>query len=187
MFKTLNFYLMFLIVVGIAVSTANAQPPVSGEINPPPFPSRGTSQNDDRPKSIREQLSKSRIERERKEHEELLGRGEEALILSERLEYSLEKNNKFTAKDLRDLQALEKVVSRIRRDLGGDSDKQSMVELEKEVGSNSGVKDAFKFLRTSTVNLVSELKKSSRFTVSAAAIQSSNMIISVARFLRLKK
>ncbi len=178
---------MFSLAAGIFLSTAYGQAPAPGEITAPIFPGRQGTQDDDRPKSIRERLSKNRIDRERKEHKEMLDRGEEALILSEKLEYALEKNNEFTAKDLRDLEALEKVVLRIRRDLGGDSDKQALVEFEKEVGSSSGIKDAFLFLRTSTMDLVSELKKSSRFTISAAAIQSSNMIISVARFLRLKK
>ncbi len=183
----LKFCLMFSLATGISGFAAYGQTPVPGEITAPTFPSRQGTQEDDRPKSIRERLSKNRIDRERKEHEEMLDRGEEALILSEKLEFALEKNDEFSANDLRDLEALEKVVLRIRKDLGGDSDKQALVELEKEVGSSSGIKDAFTFLRTSTVNLVSELKKSSRFTVSAAAIQSSNMIISVARFLRLKK
>lgn len=186
MFKKTNIFLLFCFVPGIVVSSVNGQPPVPGDVAPASFPNRERPQDDDRPKSIREQFSRSRIDRERKEHQELLERGEEALILSEKLEYSLDQNNGFTAKDLRDLQTLEKVVSKIRKELGGDADKDALDEVEKEVVGSTGIKDAFKFLRTSTVNLVSELKKSSRFTVSAAAIQSSNIIISVARFLRLK-
>lgn len=136
---------------------------------------------------MRDQLTKARIERDRKNYQGLLDRGDNALRLSEALESSLELNGEFTNEDLDKLAELEKVVTRIRRDLGGNSDKELERQTQKEVSGKKDLVEIFSQLRSSTVNLVDELKKSSRFSISAAAIHASNSIISIARFLRLKK
>lgn len=164
-----------------AVSAAAGQ-----TAQPNPFPNNDPPR-EEQPRTIREQLIKQRIEKERKDHLELLKRGEEALGLSEKLEKSLEEKQAFTKEDLHDLENLEKVVSRIRKDLGGGSDKGAEEIVEAEIGRSPDVLEAFSFLRSSTIKLVDELKKTTRFSISAAAIQTSNTIISVTRFLRLRK
>ena len=42
-------------------------------------------------------------------------------------------------------------------------------------------------LKTSTAKLVDELKKTTRFSLSATAIQTSNAVLTVARFMRIRK
>lgn len=179
--KTASLLTVFVLATGSAVigQTPTTEPPE-------PMSDRWRSR-DDQPRTIREQLIKQRIERERKEHLAMIRRGSDALELSEKLERSLNENNQFSQEDLKDLEELEKLVSRIRKDLGGGSDKEAEQRVEEEIGQKPDVKQAFQFLKQSTVTLVEELQKSTRFTISAAAIQTSNAIITVARFLRLRK
>jgi hypothetical protein len=139
--------------------------------------------------SIEEMTRKQQISRLKKEYDEMLKNGEEALRLSKELETSLEGKEAFSDQDFQKLQALEKVVSKIREDLGGKD-----IEKEEQISADSGENSArqsftaaFKFLRTSTIKLVDELKKSTRFSISVAAIEASNAVIKFARFLRLKK
>lgn len=154
-----------------------------------PFPSSsGRRQPEpDLPKSIAENLFKLQIKQSVKEHAELLERADEALLLAEKIDYSLEKNGKFTSTDLENLERLEKVAVKIRKELGGDSDGEDDEKLAKEISQNPDMTDAFRYLKSSTETLVSELKKTSRHSISVVAIQASNSVIKVARFLRLRK
>jgi hypothetical protein len=140
--------------------------------------------------SIQEMAIKQQISRRKKEYDEMLKRGEEALKLSETLANSYETNQKFSDQDLQKLQELEKVVSKIREELGGNDDADKDQETSADGSENSArqsIGAAFKFLRSSTIKLVDELKKSTRFSISVAAIQTSNAVIKFARFLRLRK
>jgi len=47
--------------------------------------------------------------------------------------------------------------------------------------------NAFKILQTSTGKLVGELKKTSRYSVSVVAIQSSNAFLKIIKFIRFGK
>ncbi len=176
--------IFLLLVFLVGTSFVQGQPQTAP--SPPQFPSRERDTDPDRPITVRERLTKARIERARKNHEELIKRGSEALQLSESIERSLEANGSFSKKDLENLGELEKVVTRIRKDLGGNSDRETQRLTVEELAETGDLVSAFKFLRSSTVTLVDELKKSSRFTISAAAIHASNTVISVARFLRLR-
>lgn len=134
-------------------------------------------------------IAKQRAERDKKDHEAMLERGDEALMLTKQLEVSFTQNNGFSEADRDRLESLEKVVTKIRKELGGDDDADegsAYVKAEDEP-KPSTMEEAFKYLRTSTVKLVDELKKTTRFSISAVAIQSSNTVIKLARFLRLKK
>lgn len=142
--------------------------------------SNGKPKDEDYPKNIKETLAKSRIEREKKDYEELLQYGEEALQLSKDLEQSFADNNQLSAADRKKLDRLEKVFKKIRKELGGDGDEDSDA-AEK---SPNTFQTAFEVLQENTVKLVDELKKSTRFTISAVAIQSSNLLLKAVRFLR---
>lgn len=145
-------------------------------------------QKEDLPKNIKESLQKSRIEQEKKEHEELLQKAEEAMKLSAELQESYERNKTLSPEDKKKLEKLEKLLKKIRKDLGGgDDDKdesndsaENPVETEKP----STVVTALNRLRDTSVNLFDELKKTSRFSISVVAIQSSNAILRVIKFLR---
>lgn len=148
--------------------------------------------NDDQPKSVKEYLAKQRAEKAKKDHEELLKRGDEAIELAGQLEQSFVKNNALSSSDRSKLESLEKLVTRIRRSLGGDDDDESEIPdentpvaaKEKEPGT---LEEAFTVLKERTSRLVDELKKTTRFTVSALAIQSSNSVLKIVKFLRLRK
>jgi len=142
----------------------------------------GFPKEEDLPKSIKENLAKGRIEREKKDYEEMIKRGEEALKLSEDLEKSFTENNRLSSEDLKKLEKLEKLVKKIRTDLGGDGDDETSEE-----NNPSTLENALKVLKENTGKLMDELKKSTRYTISVVAIKSSNVLLKVVKFLRFAK
>lgn len=138
----------------------------------------GFPKDEDLPKNIKESLAKGRIEREKKDYEELVQRGEEALKLSEELEQSFAVNNRLSSEDLKKLEKLEKLVKKIRTDLGADGDDKS------EENNPSTLENALNILKENTGKLMNELKKSTRYTISVVAIKSSNVLLKVVKFLR---
>jgi hypothetical protein len=138
--------------------------------------------DEDRPRNIKESLEKMRIEKEKKDFERMLERGEEAVKITEEIEATFERKGRLTEKEKTKLAAVEKLARQIRNDLGGGDDKTEQIRPH---GESVSFLDAIRSLRSSTQDLFGELKKSSRFTVSAAAIQSSNAVLRLARFLRI--
>jgi hypothetical protein len=138
-----------------------------------------------RTKNIRETCMKMRIERSKKDHNEMLERGEEVRRLSERLEKSFAQNGRLSETDRALLDNLEKSVKKIRSELGGNDDDEKTKQLMNETEKTS-VADAVERLSKAAVDLADELQKTTRFSISAAAIQSSNAVLTVARFLRIK-
>ncbi len=126
------------------------------------------------------------VEQRKKEHDEMLKRGEKALELSEQLERAFSQNNTLSPQDMEKLEGLEKIVKKIRSDLGGDDDDDGGDDQPEAARTDKPVDlvDGFKILQSNTVKLVNELKKTSRFSISAVAIQSSNSILKIVRFLR---
>ncbi|MBA2379919.1 MAG: hypothetical protein H0V76_10150 [Blastocatellia bacterium] len=140
-------------------------------------------------RTVRDLLTNRQISQQRKEHEAMLQRGQEALKLVEKLTDSVDEKTVLSAQDKKHLADLEKLVSRIRRDLGGSDDRQPLnlrsADEEDEDGPESNsLMAALHFMKSKTVMLVDELSRSSRFSVSAVAIQSSNTVIKLARYLR---
>jgi hypothetical protein len=172
-----NFFQLFLIflIVAAAVGLANAQTDASNR--------SGNPQKEDLPTGIKESLARQRIEREKKDFAELLARAEEALKLSSELEKSFTQNNQLSSTDLKKLDRLEKIVKKIRNELGGDGDDKSVELNEKPLS----ITNALKALQNSTVKLVDELKKTTRYSVSVIAVESSNFLLRVVRFLRFGK
>ena len=152
--------------------------------DPWPFPDRKRPGDDDS-QIVKDMLSKQQTAREKKEYEILVERGETALKLSSELEASFEKNEELSDTERKKLEEFEKLVSKIRKDLGGDDDDKVAVEGD-EKDSPRDVREGFIYLKRSTEQLVSEIKRSTRFSVSILAIESSNTLIRLARFLRLK-
>jgi len=143
----------------------------------------GSTNKEDMPKSIQENLAKQRIEREKKDFAELLSRGEEAVKLSNELEKSFSQNNLLSGEDKKKLDRLEKVVKKIRNEIGADDDDE-VIEIDNKPLS---VLNALKALQNNTVKLVDELKKSTRYSISVVAVESSNLLLKVVRFLRFDK
>jgi hypothetical protein len=178
MFRFRSFSLVFLAAGIIFVGSAVGQPP-------DPWNPDGSRRKDDDSKILKDMLAKQQSEREKKDYEEMLQHGEEALELTTDLEKAFEKSATLTAPDQKKLADLEKVVRKIRDELGGSDDEEEGERAEK-TEKPSNLKEGFNLLRSTTVKLVDELKKTTRFSISAAAIQTSNTVIKVIRFLRLK-
>ena len=151
--------------------------------DPWPFPDR--RRPDDDARIVKEMLAKQQTAREKKEYAELVEKGESALKISEQLEKAFSKNEQLSLADRERLEEFEKIVAKIRDDLGGDDDGDTSIAL-KDKETPRDVREGFLYLKRSTENLVSEIKKSTRFSVSVVAIESSNTLIRLARFLRLK-
>ena len=115
----------------------------------------------------------------------MLGRGEEALKLSEELEKAFEQNGRLNTNEINKLIAVEKLVRKIRNELGGDDDDSDKNPLEQS--QPLAQKDAVTTFGSTIRKLLEELKKTSRFTVSAAAIQTSNAVLKIVRFLRISR
>lgn len=142
----------------------------------------GVPQKEELPSGIKESLAKQRIEREKKDYKEMLDRSEEALKLSEQLEKSYAQHNQFSSEDVKKLERLEKVVKKIRSEMGGGDD-----GAEEDIEKPSSIANALSSMKEGASKLVEELKKTSRYSVSVIAVQSSNALINVVQFLRFRK
>src|SRR5687767_13069356 len=143
----------------------------------------------DKPMGLDEMLAKQRAARDKKDHEQMLARGEQALKLATQLEASFAQNHDLSREDRARLESLEETVRKIREELGGDDDDSADVEPAGTVEESkpSTIEEAFKYLQSTTVKLVDELKKTTRFSISAIAIQSSNSVLKLVKFLRLRQ
>lgn len=136
---------------------------------------------------MREMLEKRKIEEAKKEHERLLKRGEEALKISQELEKSIASGGAMSPRDRNKLADLEKLVKKIRGDLGGEDGEAVEDVDEADERPPADVVEGVKALSSATLRLVDELKKTTRFSISAVAIRSSNSVLKIARFLRFGK
>jgi len=146
----------------------------------------GKSDPSDAPRGMKDQLVKMQIEREKKNYQEMLDRGAEAAKLSDQVEKSFESRGSLTEDDKAKIENVEKLVKKIRGELGGSDGDETDEDLKKE-DDPKDVVSGVKYLRDSTARLLDELKKTSRFSISAMAIQSSNTVLKIARFLRVEK
>ena len=144
-----------------------------------------TPKQEDLPKNIKETLAKQRIAQEKKDYEELVKRSEEAVKLSDELEKSFVASNQLNAEDRKKLERLEKLVKKIRTELGGDDDDEA--ENTEAKPESSTMVNAFKTLQTNASQLFDEIKKSTRYTVSVVAIQTSNALLKLVKFIRFGK
>jgi len=184
MAKVFSKYIILLVFVFLTGISINAQGDASTSSGRAPM-------KEDLPKGIKETLQKHRIEQEKKDHSEMIQRGEEALKLSEELEKSVASNNKISSQDLTKLARIEKIVKKIRKELGGDDEDETKTEEKLEADEleekPSAIASAIKKLQSTTTKLVNELKKTTRFSVSVIAIQSSNSLLKILKFIRFSK
>ena len=147
----------------------------------------GKPQPEELPKNIKETLAKQRIAQEKKDYEELLDRSREAVKLSEELEKSFTSSNQISSEDQKKLDRLEKLVKKIRNDLGGDDDGEADIKEKNKDDKPSTVGNAFKTLQSNAAQLFTEIKKSTRYSVSVIAIQTSNALLKLVKFIRFGK
>jgi hypothetical protein len=175
-------FILLLSICGSACVAIQAQAELTG------IPASGRRESkDDLPKTFKDMQTKQRLEREKKDHEEMLKRGDEAALLTQQLEDAFQQNNVLSQKDKQKLESLEKIVTKIRKELGGGGDEGEESASDVKDGWPTSVPEAFNRLKETTLSLVDELKKTTRFTISAVAIQSSNSVLKLVKFLRLRK
>lgn len=174
-FSTISFLFLFVMLFAVSAypqidaSTQNGRP----------------QQKEDLPKNIKETLAKQRIEREKKDYEELLNRSEEAVKISEELEKSFANSNQLSSEDVKKLERLEKLIKKIRNELGGDDDgDQENKENAENSDKPSTMVSAFKTLQSNATELFNEIKKSTRYSISVIAIQTSNALLKIVKFIR---
>ena len=92
----------------------------NGSVPPIVRSNSADDKNENNSASIDDMIVKQKISRQKRDYDELLKRGDEALKLSEELESSFDGRDSFSAEDIQRIQAFEKVVTKIRNDLGGD-------------------------------------------------------------------
>ncbi len=143
-------------------------------------------EKDERPKNIKEKLIQMQIEKDKRDHDEMVARGEEAVKLSTELETSYVEKGALTDKDIAKLDRVEKLVKKIRDELGGDDDDEVVNSEIIQPGSKGFIAEAIDSLKLRTSSLLDELKKTTRFTISAAAITTSNSLLRITKFLRFR-
>jgi len=134
------------------------------------------------PKGLKNKLIKMRIEADKKEFTKLIERSEEVAKLSDEIHKSFKVNKSLTANDSQKLVRLEKLLKKIRRELNA-----KRVKAKFEEKKPKSLLHALSKLRKSTSSLFKELKKNTRHSISVAAIQSSNAVWSLVKFIRLRR
>lgn len=137
----------------------------------------------DYPLSIKESFAKQRIKSEEKDFNEMLDRSEEAAKISNELYKSYEINQKLTPDDAKKAERLEKLVKKIRDELGSENDGSNDTPTDNSLPSFGG---ALKNISETSSNLFTELKKQGRFSISVGAVESSNTLLKLIRFVRQK-
>ncbi len=138
--------------------------------------------NEPLPKSIQEKLVEMKIDEEKKDFDKLLERSEMVAKLSEDIETSFHENKKLTSEDKKRLEEVEDLLGKIRKELRASKDDDD----EKEEAPHS-ILTAIENLRENTSKLFEEVKKTTRHTISAVAVQSSNTVLNIVKFLRFDK
>lgn len=175
-------YLPALVSLAVCLAASSVCIGQSADGRTPIFPRQG--EKEDQPLPIRESISKMRIEKEKKEYQEMLDRGDEALRISEDLEKAFIENGRLSDREIAQLVTFEKLVKKIRDDLGGSDDDDRAEVAE---GGPASATDAIRSLRTAVLGLSDQLKKTTRFTVSADAIYAANEVLRLTRYLKLSK
>lgn len=145
----------------------------------------GQKNDPDQPFGLRETQKKMQIDQEKKDYDEMIDRSQQAIKISQDLSKAFEQQPSLTRSDLEKLDDLEKLVKKIRNELGGansDDDGDDADDV-----SPRTVADGIKALQNLTGKMADELKKTTRFGISAVAIQSSNSVLKIVRFLKLSK
>lgn len=174
-FKIIFLFPLFVILQAEVSAQADASSP-SGR------PS--ATREDEMPEGFREGLAKRRIKAEEKEYDDLIQKGEEALKISDEISKNFETHNNLTAEDTKKIDRLEKVVKKIRQDLGA---KDETDPDDEKSNSPLSLKSALNGIKETTSDLLSELKKTTRHSISVVAVQSSNTLLKLVRFAKFNR
>lgn len=173
-----NISLLFLLCFVVSKAAVFAQVDASNR-------SPVSQKEEEFPEGFREGIAKRRIKAEEKEYQDLLQRGEEAVKISDELAKNYETHKGLTAQDTKKIEQLEKVVKKIRQDLGAKD--EGTDEADEKDDTPSSLEKVIDNIKETTTDLLSALKKTSRHSISVVAIQSSNSLLRLVRFARFNK
>jgi hypothetical protein len=123
---------------------ANAQDPFRPRRDEPP------------PQGVREMMEKVRIDKEKKDYQEMVDRGETTVRLATQIEHSYTERGVLSEEDRNRLQEVEKDVKKIRSDLGGgDMDDKE----EDKAGEPMTIASAVADLKAVSEKLLDEIKR----------------------------
>jgi hypothetical protein len=140
---------------------------------------------EEKPRTFHENLEKLRIQRAKKDHDQMITRGAEAVKLSKDLERTVVSRGSLTEGDLDKVAQVEKLVKKIREELGGNGDgdvDDPVVDGSDPIpATDQGMVHA---LKARAESMYEQIKNTTRFTISASAIIATNAVLKVARFLK---
>ena len=128
-------------------------------------------------KQMKERMIELCIEEKKKDFDRMVERTEELAKISNEIEESFVEHNALSKEDREKLDKAEELLSKIRKELRADDD-------DDDKDKPKSVSDAVKQLQETTAELLEEIKKTTRHTISAVAIQSSNTVLRLVKFLR---
>ncbi len=173
MFSNIYKYLLILLLTFVSAGAVFSQ---AENGNPE------TTKKTDFPDGIQETLAKSRIKEEEKKFKELIKQGEETVKLSEELTKSFEENKQISTADIKKIELLEKLIKKIRQKLGTEEDKEETAE-----DKPASILTALTNIKDKTTSLLAELKKTTRYSISVIAVESSNAVWKLVKFLKFNK
>lgn len=180
MFSRISFFCILVFAIALTESSAQISNSSSNGADASKATSRERGGGDDAPsQNMLETRERWRMETEEKDHRELLDRTEKAARLSAEINQSFSSNKAFLSGDAAKLLELEKLIKKIRKNLGGDDDKDATAEAEPAT-----ISDALAKLSETGANLSEEIKKISRHEVSADSIAKSNEMLDLIILIR---
>ncbi len=129
-------------------------------------------------KQMKERMVELCIEETKKDFDRMLERTEELAKLTDEIEESFKGTNRLTKEDREKLEKAEDLLEKIRKELNADDDDDDDKDKPKDAV------EAVQLLQETTYKLLDEIKKTSRYSISAVAIQSSNTVMRLVKFLR---
>lgn len=168
-------FVFFTCVVFFITVDAQIQMPDASSPN-----SRTPLNKEELPKNIKERLAQSRIEREQKEYDELVERSEEVQQISADIYQSTGTRAFLTSDDAKKIDRLEKLIKKVRKELGGDDD-------DEKINNQDVFRDFFTALtalKADSEELTSQIKKSTRYSISVEAIEKCNQLLRILEFLQ---
>jgi phosphomevalonate kinase len=178
----LNRLLILTILIFVAASTqVFAQRTGASQSNAADASKRSSYDRDKDPEmseSMIETRYRWRKRAEEKEFKENVARTDTAARLCDELNKSFAQNNRLLATDAVKLEELEKLVKKIRKNLGGDDDEKQSESLPSTLG------DALTKLNEHSAVLQEELKDSSMYELSAEAIEKTNEMLELIVLIR---
>ncbi|HUF05085.1 MAG TPA: hypothetical protein VMM38_13040 [Aridibacter sp.] len=128
---------------------------------------------------VKERMIELCIRDTKKDFERLVARTEQLAKLTDEIKASFEEKKELSSGDREKLAEAEKLLDKIRNELRADNDGD-----DDEKKKPNSVVEAIEMLSTNTAKLVGEIKKTTRHSISAVAIQSSNTVLKLVKWLR---